>query len=56
MGSPLKVVGNLVSNEMEKSEVLDAFFASASTGKDCLKPPRSSEPMPGSGRLNNYPQ
>jgi len=53
---PLKVAGNLAAKDMEKAEVLDAFFAAVSIGKDCLKPPRSSEPVSGSGRLKNYPQ
>lgn len=55
MGLPLKVVGTLAAKDMEKVEVLDAFFASVSTGKVCLKPPRS-EPVPGSRGLKNYPR
>lgn len=31
MGLPLKVVGTLVAKDMEKVEILDAFFASVST-------------------------
>ena len=46
MGPPLKVVGNQVAKDTEKAEVQDVSFTSVSTGKDCLKPPRSSEPLP----------
>lgn len=55
MGLPLKIVGTLVAKDMEKVEILDAFFASVSTGRVCLKSLRS-EPVLGSRGLKNYPQ
>jgi len=55
VGPLWKEMGDLVTRNMEKTEILNDFFASVFAGKSSSTPPKSQKAKAGTGRMKNHP-